>query len=121
MATKSKVKVDAEQLRGLLNAVTDIYSYSLFNPLVGRDGVSLKDDIQETIDVAAYLADVIWKKGVFHKDGQASVNSKDLEELLGCSKEIEEFCNRYLPDTAREQVGQFLADLKDCGANLKGV
>ena len=119
MATK--VKVDAEQLRGLLNAITDVVSFFKFTVPVDGDGKNLLADISETLDASAYLVDIVWKKSVFHKDGRASVNSDDLDELVGCSEEMVEFFNRYLSADLSSKVQEFLSSLTECVDLLKGV
>lgn len=121
MGAKTKVKVDAEQLRGFLNTVTDVYSYFMFNKPEDRSGKSLQDDVGEVIGVAAYLVDVIWKSTVFHKNGQATVHVKDFDELLSCSEEVVSFCNQYLRDEQMNQVGEFLGVLEKFVNTLKGV
>lgn len=119
MATK--VKVDAEQLRGLLNAVTDVVSFFKFNPPVDREGKNLLEDIGEVLDVSAYLVDNIWDKAVFHKNGRASVRSEDLDELVGCAEEMLEFFGQYLSVDLSNSVGELLGSLTECVDLLKGV
>jgi hypothetical protein len=119
MATKTKV--DAEQLRAVLSSMTDVLSFFKFNAPVDRGGKSLVEDIGETLDISGYLVDTLWEKGVFHKDGKASVKSEDLDELLGCAKHLVEFFTQYLSDDLLKGVEGFLGELNEAVGNLKGV
>jgi hypothetical protein len=119
MATKTKI--DAEQLRAVLNSMTDVLSFFKFNVPVDRSGKSLVEDIGETLDISGYLVDMIWEKGVFHKDGYASVDGKDLEELVGLAKHLVDFFIQYLSDGLLGQVEGFLNELNENVGNLKGV
>jgi hypothetical protein len=116
----TKIKVESEKLRGLLNNVTDVASFFLMNKPLDVNGKSLQEDIGETLDIAKYLVDNLWDVSVWHDNETVTVDVKDLEQLLGSCKHMHEFFGQYLSAGLMEQVGGFLDDMQKSVESLDG-